>query len=217
VIVVIGSPCLADRAGQAVPAGAAAAIALAAAAAGARVEVVGKVGDDPAGDAVLLAFGRSGVGHVATLRDPARPTPRLGTEAEIGDAVHLDEASTASVVSDAPEAPEAAVGLSLDGSDVSLAMRYLPEYAVIVVVHANDPAVLAEASAAAGWSGAHLVVVTDPTAGDDGPAGALVLALAPDDADGIAPLIGRYAAAVDAGTEPAAAFAGTLGAAADPA
>ena len=39
------------------------------------MELIGRAGDDPAGDAMLLALARASVGHVALLRDPARPTP----------------------------------------------------------------------------------------------------------------------------------------------
>ena len=44
---------------------------------GSAVELVGKVGNDGAGDAVVVALGRLGIGHAALLRDPVRPTPLL--------------------------------------------------------------------------------------------------------------------------------------------
>ena len=50
-------------------------VALAAAEQGAAVELIGRAGDDPAGDALLLALAGAHVGHVALLRDPTRPTP----------------------------------------------------------------------------------------------------------------------------------------------
>ena len=73
-IVVIGRLAgrLAD--GTTVADGLAAGIAQAAVGAGAGSEIITKVGNDPAGDAVLLGLGRAGVGHVATLRDPAWAT-----------------------------------------------------------------------------------------------------------------------------------------------
>src|SRR3954447_20614853 len=49
-------------------------VALAAARTGAAVQVVGRTGDDPTADAVVLDLARGGVGHVALLRDPARAT-----------------------------------------------------------------------------------------------------------------------------------------------
>jgi hypothetical protein len=57
--------------------GRAARIALAALAAGARVELVGSVRDDAAGDEVVVRLGRAGIGHAAVLRDPAADGPRL--------------------------------------------------------------------------------------------------------------------------------------------
>ncbi|MDR3546372.1 MAG: PfkB family carbohydrate kinase, partial [Candidatus Limnocylindrales bacterium] len=77
-LAVIGSPSFVpgltpDAAGEA--GGLAAGVARAAAAAGAEVQLVGKVGDDPAGDAVLISLARGGVGHLALLRDAASATP----------------------------------------------------------------------------------------------------------------------------------------------
>ena len=74
-IVVIGGLGLRGSVEEPEPDGLAPAIAVAAAAAGARVELISKAGDDPAGDAALLALAAAGVGHVATLRDPSRFTP----------------------------------------------------------------------------------------------------------------------------------------------
>src|SRR5450756_2135177 len=77
-LAVVGSPSfkLGSMPAAAVDAGGlAAGIARAAAAAGAEVQLIGKVGDDPAGDAVLLALARGGVGHIALLRDAGRATP----------------------------------------------------------------------------------------------------------------------------------------------
>ena len=69
-IVVVGTPAWRPTE-PAAPAGLACGIALAAAAHGAAVELVGRTGDDPAGDALLIALAHAGVGHVARLRDPA--------------------------------------------------------------------------------------------------------------------------------------------------
>ena len=46
---------------------------------------------------------------------------------------------------------------SLDPADVGLALRYLSDYRVIVLIHPTGQEMVAEASAAAGWAGAHLV------------------------------------------------------------
>src|SRR6185436_13587896 len=74
-IVVIGQPVLTRVDGNPVATGSAARIALTAADRGAAVQLVGKVGDDPDGEALVLALAQGHVGHVALLRDPAHRTP----------------------------------------------------------------------------------------------------------------------------------------------
>jgi pfkB family carbohydrate kinase len=211
VIVVIG--VLASRVvdGTVVPAGPVAAIALAAAEAGSAVQCIAKIGDDPVGDALLLALARAGVGHVATLRDATHPTAILPDTA-------MDLATDVAPADD----PEPAAGdlpgpaiASLDAADVGLALRYLSDHRVIVAVHPDGPAITAEVAAAAGWSGAHLLVIADPAVTLDPPDGAFVLAADAVTAERLGPLVGRYAALVDAGSTPADAFAATLGAAAE--
>jgi hypothetical protein len=215
VIVVIGALGLRGTVDEPAPDGLAPEIAAAAAAAGARVELISKAGDDPAGDAVLIALARAGVGHVATLRDPARLTPVRPSPNEptdpadpvLDDAVegaggepHAEPLATppASAVDSDP---------ALDAADVALALQYLTEFEVLVVVHAS-PELLAEAISAARYSGARLVVVvpqeSDVPSGV--PADALVVAAAADDAEGVGPRIGRYAAALSRGDDAAAAY-----------
>lgn len=74
-IVVIGQPVF--HATEPIPrvGGLAAHVAMAAAAHGRSVQLVGKAGADPEGDAVVLALARGGVGHVAMLRDAGMSTP----------------------------------------------------------------------------------------------------------------------------------------------
>jgi hypothetical protein len=200
VIVVIGAAGLRGEA----PDGLAAGIALSAAASGSAVELITKVGDDPAGDALLLALAQARVGHVAVLRDPAFAT---GQRAPTDDVVPEEETPGAS----SPAAP------TLEAADVGLALRYLSDYRVIVVVHPPTPALLAEATSAAGWSGAYLALVVGP--GDDPPPDlpddALVVAADPDadDADGLGERLGRYVAAVDRGDATREAFLGLVAAA----
>ena len=55
--------------------GLAARIGFAAASAGRSVQLVGKTGEDPEGDAVLLGLTHGGVSHVAVLRDAGVTTP----------------------------------------------------------------------------------------------------------------------------------------------
>jgi hypothetical protein len=219
VIVVIGALGLRGTIDEAAPDGLAPGIARAAAAAGARVELISKAGDDPAGDAVLLALAREGVGHVATLRDPARLTPVRPRPDEptdpadpsvdsvpAGDVGEPDTANAegaSSSPTDSSDDPEP----TLDAADIALALRYLTDFEVLVPVHAATD-LLAEAVSAASWSGARLVVVVEPeTDVPPGlPADALVVAAAADDAEGVGARIGRYAAALSRGDDAAAAY-----------
>lgn len=197
----------ADEDGGIVLAGFAATVATAAAAAGSKVELVTRFGEDEAGDALVLALARAGVGHVATLRDAGKstlisdPTPD-GTESDV------DEDGGSSMVPP-PEGP------TLEAADVGLALRYLSDYRVIVVVHPMDGDVLSEAAAAAGWSSAHLVVVTSAGQDDLGSVAGVITISAEPDADAVAVRIGRYAAAVDAGGDLGIAYAALTGANAD--
>jgi hypothetical protein len=194
VIAVIGIPRLRGEGAEAEVAGLASSIAVAAAAAGSRVELVGKIGDDPAGDAVLLALSRRGVGHVATLRDPTHPTPH----AHRGDD-DPDEGSVGPPPDDAPV---------LEAADVGLALRYLPELGVIVTVHV-EAEVIAEAVSASGWARTALIVVVAPRAAAPEALPAEALAVAADDGDelgGLGTAIGRYAASLDAGGPADAAY-----------
>jgi len=213
VIAVIGTPRLRGTGPEADIAGLATGIAAAAAAAGSRVEFIGKTGDDPAGDAVLLAMARHFIGHVATLRDPARPTVEVPAEDE---PIDVDGSETtldpdAADVGAAEAAGQVAVpeGPALEAADVGLALRYLPELAVIVTVHVT-PDVVDEAGAAAGWAQTSLIVVLRPgeAVPEDLPEHAVAVAVADDDdiGAGAGSAIGRYAAALDQGEPAAEAF-----------
>lgn len=214
VIVVIGALGLRGSLEEPEPDGLAPAIACAAAAAGARVELISKAGDDPAGDAVLLALARAGVGHVATLRDPSRLTPvRAQTDEPTDPAADEGTEGPTEAGGDgesgavAEQDPPANLRPTLDAADVSLALRYLTDFEVLVTVHPSSE-LLAEAVSATGWTGARLVVVLEPEG--DVPTGvpgdALVVAAAADDAEGVGARIGRYAAALSRGDDAAAAY-----------
>jgi sugar/nucleoside kinase (ribokinase family) len=221
VIVVIGALGLRGSVDEPAPDGLAPEIARSAAAAGARVELISKAGDDPAGDAVLIALARAGVGHVATLRDPSRLTPVRLEPAEPTDPADaaLDAAAGPRVDAAADPAGDRAEGTSakagpstaappaLDAADVALALRYLTDFEVLVSVHPT-PELLAEAVSAAGWTGARLVVVvgSDTEVPKGVPADALVVAATADDAEGVGARIGRYAAALSRGDDAAAAY-----------
>jgi sugar/nucleoside kinase (ribokinase family) len=237
-IAIVGHPILAlDAAGPRL-AGLVAAIATTATTAGGAVEVIGKVGEDPDGDAVLLALARAGVGHAATLRDPAHRTqvvragpPRGDTKPEaqtpsdpedappaglLDDDADDDDAGRWWIDRDSIEPSDPAERPALDVADVELALRYLPDVTVVVLVEPADglsSLTAAEASAA----GAHLVVILGSGSGrtteiESLPGDALVLS-APDGSDPttFATLVGRYAALIDTGTEPSRAFQAVLG------
>lgn len=189
-------------------------IAAAAAAAGAAVEIVTRIGEDGAGEELLLALARARVGHLAVLRDPARPTSLA-----MDDVEQPDEA--ADLVPALLAEAEAAVGRTPTGSsyepraapvlepaDLALGLRYLRDYRVVVAVEPiadGGAAVIADAAA---FADAGLVVVAPPGLAAPAAYAAATLIEAPaDDPDGaFAGLVGRYAAALDRGTPPAEAF-----------
>jgi hypothetical protein len=216
VIVVIGTPAyMPGRDGApGTPTGIASAIACAAAAAGARVEMAARVGDDPAGDALLLALGRARVGHSAMLRDPSRPTAVIEAPAPDGaPLVPLDDGDgAASLADDLPDEPSTeAAGVdpaaSLDAGDLDLALGYLLDARVVVVAQPLNEAAAAAAARRAAFADAVLVAVVGPD--DPVPAAldrAIVFERDEGGGDAFATLVGRFAASLDAGTEPAAAF-----------
>ncbi len=206
-IVVVGSPLVGLTETGLRAAGMASGIARAAAAAGAEVQVVGKVGEDPGGDAVLLDLAAGHVGHAAILRDPSRPTP--ATSAAPADEPVFDDGDADPTTPDDRDSMTAAVGLPLEPADIELALRYLPDYRVLVVADSLGEPSLRVALAAASWNGAALIVIV-PAGGKQSNAGddATVIEAPPDDPDdAFAGIVGAYAAAIDRGEEPAEAFA----------
>lgn len=180
-IVVVGRPGLND---DGAVHGSAGQIAAAAAAVGGRVEVVGSVGDDADGDAVITALGRAGIGHAAVLRDPAGVTPRA-RKAGSGRLPRLDMA------------------------DLELGLRYLAECQVLVVGEPLPEDVVRVAADAAAYHGAALVVLAAAGAEQlpaELPADATVLAVPDEDGGAFAALVGRYAALLDTGQRPADAW-----------
>jgi hypothetical protein len=216
VIVVVGSPVLRSSGpSSGEVAGLAGQVALAAAAAGRAVQVVGKVGDDDAGDALMVALTRGDVGHAALLRDAAHTTAvqapvDQGSEAEVDDAFAADDA-------DGSTAPEAAPdGLPLEAADIELALRYLTEFQVLVIAAPLDSRSLHSALDAAGFAGAHVIRLDasrdaggDATSAEAPPEGVEVTAFeAPQhDEPAFAAMVGRYAAGLDAGRTAGEAFA----------
>jgi hypothetical protein len=208
VIVVIGSPLHRSVAsgGPPVAVGLAAGIAMAAAEAGSEVQLVGRVGEDPAGDALLLALSRLGVGHVAVLRDPAHPTPVAPD----------DEPEAADPMTEPPPDGWSSLGApgsaSLDRGDVELALRYLDGFRVAVVAERLDGEALAVVTEASDYARACLVALVGPDA--EAPEGAIVLEAPGADPDGaFARTVGRLAAALDGGAEAEVALASAIAAA----
>ena len=207
-IVVIGSPSGRQSVQGIAAAGVAATVARVAAAAGAEVQLVGKVGEGAVGDAVLLSLAQASVGHVAVLRDASAPAP-LASDGPAPEAV-LDpidgESGADETAANTTQAPH---GPFLDSGDLELALRYLPDYRVVVIADAVDEAAMSTVVAAARWAGAQLIVVVAAGATAPGaPEEATVLEAPAVDADGaFAAVVGAYAAALDRGASPAEAFA----------
>ncbi len=203
-IVVVGAPAW-NPGPPPGPGGRAASIAVAAAEAGSRVELLGRIGDDPTGDALVIALSRAAVGHAALLRDPVRPTLLFAAaDADEDDVVGSLEA----VDGIRPAVARAPGGPSLEAADVSLGLRYLADFAVLVVGDDAPAPVIPACAEAAAFAGAQLVVVvasSDPVPGGL-PVGATVLQAPDDGGEAFGRLLGRYAAALDGGADPAAAF-----------
>jgi ribokinase len=198
-------------------AGLAAAIALAAAAAGAEVQLVGKVGDDPAGDAVLLALARGAVGHLALLRDSGQPTPIAPPAVSETDPVDeeplvallaRDEAPDDDAITPSAGVASSSSGLVLEPADISLGLRYIREFRVLVATGPLDEPSVAVVADAAAFVDAALVLVTPPGRAATGlPGSAIVLEAPVADPDGaFAALVGRLAAALDRGVDAVDAF-----------
>ena len=194
----------------------AAELALAAAAAGRSVQLVGKIGNDEAGDALLTALAFAGVGHAAILRDAANATPVHVAGSEL-----LSAALEGSLLDDQDDgeldSAPLPVGLSMDAADVALALRYLTDFHVVVVAAPLDTPAVEAVLDAAGFAGAHVIHLD----GADVPGGApgdRVLAAASNvvttafeapagHEPAFIAMVGRYAAGLDAGREPRDAFA----------
>ena len=200
-------------------AGRATEIASAAAQTGASVQVVSKVGDDPTGDAIVLSLGRQGIGHVAILRDAASSSlvkapaesneiEDLAPEAELSAALNDDDpAGVGAGAASAPVTPVRTLGPKLEPADLELALRYLSSFGVIVTATPLPEAALAVIAEAAAYNGAQLVVVSEGGEAQASIEGATVLQAPADDPDHrFAKLVGRYAAGLDGGLDPATAF-----------
>ena len=198
-------------------------IAVAAAADGSRVELIAKLGDDPAGDATLFALTRAAVGHAAILRDPSRPTPVIAPNLAASRSAATDDADdewldAIEAEADAEEAHDGAradleldvVGLPLEAGDLELALRYLTDLSVVVLADPASPGLVAAAADGAAFAGAALVIIGDPEAllAEGAPQDATILSAPASDSDGVfTALIAEYAVALDGDKTPAEAWA----------
>jgi hypothetical protein len=188
--------------GQGAAAGLAVEVCLAARKRGATVELVGKIGDDGTGDAVVVSLGRLGIGHAALMRDPAHPTPVIEAAAPSDDE-SAESAEAIPVILPADPAGRPA----FEAADIELALSYLTGTSVVVVADPLPETAVAAAAAAATFAGARLVVLvpaggTVPAAAAD----AIVLEAPAADDGSFGRLVGTFAGALEAGVEPAAAF-----------
>jgi hypothetical protein len=211
-IVVIGSPGARALDGVVAAGGLAAGIALAAARSGQDVQLVGKIGDDPTADAVVLDLAAGGVSHVALLRESAWTTP---IEAAAPDPPPIIEVDDDAVPAE-PEEPEegpSTPGATIDAGDVDLGLRYLTDYRVLVVAEPAQPDVIAVVAEAARWMAARMILVVGRgrPVPDDLPADVVVIEAPDADPDGaFAQLVGSFASALDSGSDPGEAFRASI-------
>jgi hypothetical protein len=209
-------------------AGLAASVAMTAAAVGAEVQLVGKVGDDAAGEAVILALARARVGHAALSRTAVATPVMAATAGRAGPddddqpllallAADLD-AGTDERTHAGPDGdwslPGAVgpwgAGQALDAGDVAVGLDYLSGASVVVVAADLDAAAAQAVADAASFAGGQIVAIVAvgrPVPPPLVAAGAVVLEAPSDDPEGaFAGLVGRFAAALDRGTPAADAF-----------
>ena len=181
-------------------------MAVAAAATGARVELAGRVGDDPEGDALLFGLTGAGVGHAAMLRDATFRTPVIAPAVDVDgdDDVWRDTAAAPAQIAGGPR---------LDAADVTLALRYLDPAGVLVVTDDVAPDAVVAAVDGSVFAGMRLVLlVADAAAAPDGLPGDATILVAPEAAGvgetgAFEALVGAFAAALDAGAPAREAFA----------
>jgi hypothetical protein len=215
VIVVVGSPT-ALRAGKRLfPAGRSVTVAEAVKVAGGEAQLIGKVADDLAGDAIVVELGRRGIGHAALARTGER-TPIADGPQTTGDAIEASDPLTAAELLEATNgttAPDTAApqgtsgkgapdGLALEPADLKLALGYLPDIgAIVVATSLGDDAAKVVADSAA-YNSVPLVVLVEP-GGSVPPAfgSAIVLEVPPEAAESFDRLVGAFATRLERGAE----------------
>lgn len=200
VIVVVGGAALDGVHGE--PAGVAR-IAVEAARHGARVELLSRIGDDAAGDRLVLELARRGVGHVAVLRE-ARATNIVPSAA----AADPDRSATEELLGwDVARPEHTSVPSRLDAHDIALGLAYLAPIEVVVIDLESDPGSLEAAVAGAEFHGAHVLALV----GNAEPAtmSAAVTAVQVPNGGGdpvVASVVATVAVAIAAGQDPSSAL-----------
>ena len=203
-VVVIGSP-VAVRAGKRIlPAGRSVAVADAVRNAGGEVQLVGKVAEDLAGDAIVLDLGRRGIGHSALARAESGITPNggaVGAEDDEIEAVDAAEAATAVADDAEPAQPGRRLpdGLPLEAADLKVALGYLPEIGAIVVAAPLADDAAAAAAEAAAYHQAPLVVLVEPGRTAPGPLAQAIVLEAPEAEESFDRLVGAFAVRLEGG------------------
>ena len=208
-IVVIGTPIGRLRDDVVVAGGTASRVALAAAGLGRTVQLVGKTGDDSTADGVVLDLARGGVGHVALLRDPARATPLEATRPDAVDEPESDDDPTRRPRAHRPRQPVRRSRRRMSSS----AFDTSPISRVVILAEPADPATIAVVADATRWGEARMVLVVPAgqTVPDGLPRDVVVFEAPTADPDGaFADLVGAFAASLDEGTEPGAAFRSSI-------
>ena len=159
---------------------------------------MGSIGDDPAGDEIVVELGRAGIGHAALLRDPGSQDPVSGR-----------------LTSQLPR---------LDAADVDLGLRYVIDFTVLILADPLSPDAESAAIEAAAYHDAALIAVLPeggkvsaalsaaatvlgaPTAEGDGE-DADDEAASPGSSNAFAAFVGSLAIRIDAGSSVAEAFA----------
>lgn len=203
-VVVIGSPVAVMAGKRILPAGRSVAVAEAVHHAGGDVQLVGKVAEDLAGDAIVLDLGRRGIGHAALARAESGLTPKgaipVAAADEIAEPTTPDLAVAAeSGPDETPDGPRLPDGLPLDAADLKVALGYLPEIgAIVVAAQLTDDAARVVADAA-GFHDAPLVVLAEPGAALPAAFSSAIVLEAPEAEVSFDRLVGAFAVRLESG------------------
>lgn len=206
-IAVIGVVAWDERDGEPLAAGMAVEIAAEAAALGREVQIVGKVGEDEAGNEAVVDLAKRRVGHAALLREAGMPTPLVARTT--GDEESAPESGEAPREPDEESLVPAAESERpiLDRADVELALRYLPGVTVVVATGGLTPDGLDAAIQGAAYAGAKLVVtVREGEFAAALPETAIALEAPERDDGSFVRFVAALAALLDEGADPERAF-----------